>query len=114
VVRWESGLPFSELQSKQTAFSIPLDYHQGDPDLRARFRYPTGQRNDQRNRAYWTLDMRAVKEFRFSEGVNLQLTAEVFNMLNDNTLRVEERINGVSTGVRRFGRRWQLGLRLSF
>jgi len=58
--------------------------------------------------------MRAVKEFRFSKDANLQLTAEVFNMLNDNTLRIEERVNSVSTGVRRFGRRWQLGVRLSF
>jgi hypothetical protein len=114
VVRWESGLPFSVLHSRLTAFSIPPDYGMGDPDLRYRYRYPTGQRNDQRNPDYWTFDMRAVKEFSLPKGVNLQLTAEVFNMLNDNTLRVDERVNGENTGTRRFGRRYQLGLRVSF
>jgi len=38
----------------------------------------------------------------------------VFNLLDDDTLRHEERIDKVINGVRRFGRRWQLGLRLSF
>jgi hypothetical protein len=114
VVRWESGLPFSKLQSKLTAFNIPLYYYQGDPDVRFRYRYPTRQRNDQRNPSYWTFDVRAVKEFGFSKRVHMQLTAEVFNLLNDNTLRIEEQVNYVNYGTRRFGRRFQLGLRLSF
>jgi outer membrane receptor protein involved in Fe transport len=111
--RWESGLPFSELTSKLTAHTIPLDYSQGDPSISFRLRYPSGQRNDQRNPSYWTFDLRAAKEFQIAR-VNAQLTAEVFNLLNDDTIKIEQRLNTVSNIVRRNGRRYQVGFRLSF
>jgi outer membrane receptor protein involved in Fe transport len=114
-LRWESGLPFSVLRARLTAFNVPLDYGGlGDKAVESRLRYPTGQRNDQRNPSFWTVDLRAAKEIRLSRQAELQLTAEVFNLLDDQTLRLEDRIDGVVTGERRFGRRWQLGMRLSF
>ena len=39
---------------------------------------------------------------------------EVFNALNDDTLRILRVIDGHAEGVRRFGRRFQIGLRTSF
>ena len=114
-VRWESGLPYSELDDKLTVFARPPEYgNLGDIDQRFRFRYPTSQRNDQRNPSYWTVDMRLAKEFKLPRGGQLQLTGEVFNLLNDDTLILNDRINGQVSGTRRFGRQFQLGLRLGF
>jgi len=114
-LRWESGLPFSELTSRLTAFNVPLDYGGlGDKAVEYRLRYPTGRRNDQRNPSYWTVDLRAAREIRFSRRVELQLTAEVFNLLDDRTLRHDDRVDKVLNAVRRSGRRWQLGTRLRF
>jgi len=115
LIRWESGLPFSELQSRQTVYGRPPEYqNQVDLDVKFRFRYPTRQRNDQRNAAYWTVDLRVAKDLAISRKVQLQLSGEVFNLLNDDTLIIEDRINSVMGGVQRFGRRWQLGMRVGF
>jgi outer membrane receptor protein involved in Fe transport len=115
LVRWESGLPYSVLESRQTVYGRPPEYqNQVDLDTKFRFRYPTRQRNDQRNGDYWTVDLRVAKDFAISRQVQLQLSGEVFNLLNDDTLIVEDQINGMIGGVRRFGRRWQLGMRLGF
>ena len=53
--------------------------------------------------------------------MNLQLSAEVFNVLNDGTYIVYNtalergvQVNGANEALRRFGRRWQLGLRFAF
>jgi outer membrane receptor protein involved in Fe transport len=114
-LRWESGLPYSLLRARLTAFNVPLDYGGlGDKAVESRLRYPTGQRNDQRNPPFWTLDLRAAREIRLSRRAEMQLTAEVFNLFDDDTLRLESLVDGVTTGERRFGRRWQLGMRLSF
>ncbi|MCP3981241.1 MAG: TonB-dependent receptor [bacterium] len=114
-IRWESGLPYSLLISKQTVFATPPQYQNlGDRDVDVRFRYPTRQRNDQRNPDYWTFDVRLAKEFSMPRGVGLQLTAEIFNLLNDDTLRLEDQVNGINGGERRFGRQFQIGLRLGF
>ena len=114
-LRWESGLPYSLLASRLTAYNQPLDYlGLGTRDIRSRIRYPTGQRNDQRNPSFWTVDLRVAKEFHISRDVQLQLTAEVFNLLDDRTLTLESITNGQAAGARRFGRSFQLGLRLAF
>ena len=54
-------------------------------------------------------------------GMNIQLSAEIFNVLNDNTYKVFSpaveagfQINGVDTFQREFGRQWQLGMKLAF
>ncbi len=115
VIRWDSGLPYSIISGRQTVFSTPpLYFNQGPRELRTRFRFPTGQRNDQRNEAYWTFDALLAKEFALGRHGMFQLTAEVFNLFNDSSLRLEEQINGVNTGERRFGRQWQLGFRYAF
>ena len=52
----------------------------------------------------------------------MQLSADIFNLLNDGTYMINnpvfergQQINGVNTDARfRFGRRWQLGMKLSF
>jgi hypothetical protein len=115
LIRWESGLPYSEMVSRQTVYGRPPEYqNQVDLDTKFRFRYPTRQRNDQRNGDYWTVDLRVAKDFAISRRVQFQVSGEVFNLLNDDTLIIDDQINGVVGGVRRFGRRWQLGLRLGF
>jgi hypothetical protein len=55
-----------------------------------------------------------AKDFVIGSKVQFQLSGEVFNLLNDDTLIIEDRINGTMGGVRRFGRRWQLGMRIGF
>ena len=115
VVRWESGLPFSVIQSRATIWArSPLLLGTGDTSREFRFRYPSGVRNDQRNPAYWNIDMRLAKEFRLDERVNMQVTFEVFNLLDDKTLQIEDRIDTTLGGTRRFGRQFQLGLRIGF
>jgi hypothetical protein len=87
---------------------------------RPRTSYPTGQRNSERNVAMWDVNLRASKEFRVGK-TNGQLSVEVFNVLNDGTYQVYspfleagQQVNGNNDAVRRFGRSWQLGLRLAF
>lgn len=113
-IRWESGLPFSDLVSKSTVFGrAPELLNAALLDQKFRLRFTRNQRNDQRNPAFWTVDMRLAKEFRSSLGL-MQLTVEVFNLLGDDTVRLEDRIQNVNAGTRRFGRKWQMGLRFSF
>jgi hypothetical protein len=115
VVRWESGLPFSVIQSRATIWArSPLYLGAGDKSRDFRFRYPSGVRNDERNPSFWTVDMRLAKEFRLNQRVHTQLTLETFNMLNDRTLRIDDRIDSTLGGTRRFGRQFQLGLRVGF
>ncbi len=44
----------------------------------------------------------------------MQVTLEAFNLLNDKTLRIEDRIDETIGGQRRFGRQFQVGIRLGF
>ena len=83
--------------------------------------YPTGVRNDQRNDSFWTVDLKATKELRLGRNMNLQLSAEIFNLLDDGTYQVYNpflergvQFNRVNEDRRIFGRRWQMGMRLSF
>jgi len=55
------------------------------------------------------------------KGMNLQLTAEIFNLLNDNAyiiydpfLSYGQQLNGANDAYRRFGRQYQIGMRLAF
>ena len=47
-------------------------------------------------------------------GVNMQITADIFNLLNEDHLRVFVRTNGFNASTREFGRQWQLGVRVAF
>ncbi len=55
---------------------------------RNRQQYPTGHRNDQRNDSYWNFDLKFTKELNLGRGLNMQLSAEIFNLLNDGTYQI--------------------------
>jgi hypothetical protein len=44
----------------------------------------------------------------------MQVTGDVLNLLNDDSLRIFTQDNGFNAEVRRFGRRFQVGLRVAF
>jgi len=115
-ITWASGFPYSIVQRRSSQDGVPPAYQGfGVPDQpRARLLYPTGQRNDQRNEPYWLIDMRVAKELNLKGGKNLQLSAEVFNLLNQDHLRVLEQRNGITDQIRNFGRRFQLGMKFAF
>ncbi len=113
-LRWESGTPYSTLDNKRTILAIPPVYGGlGDRGTQLRLRYPSRQRNDQRNPAFWGVDLRVAREFQLRD-LNLQVTAEVFNLLDDDTLTVDDITNGNLNGTRRPGRSYQIGTRLAF
>jgi hypothetical protein len=121
-VTWQSGLPYSLLWER---FSFdtkpPITTAFGGDGARPRQTYITGVRNDQRNDSFWNIDLKATKELNLAKGMNLQLTAEVFNLLDDGTYQIYNpfvergiQINGRNEAQRRFGRRWQVGIRIAF
>ncbi len=119
---WESGLPYSLLfRRASTSQSLPIynDFNQSFTSVRTR--YLTKQRNDQRNPSAWLFNLKLVKEFNLPKGMNLQLDADIFNVLNDDTysvyntfLKSGQQINSTNDATRRFGRTYQLGMRLAF
>jgi hypothetical protein len=120
---WQSGLPYSLLQ-RQISFDAIAPEFQGLGDQaagRTRTTYLQSQRNTERNISYWDFNVKLTKEFRLGRGVNGQASVEVFNLLNDGTYQVYnpftqsgQQINGNNDAIRRFGREWQLGMRLAF
>jgi hypothetical protein len=121
-VTWQSGLPYS-LLFEDTSDDIlpPSTAVFAAPGARLRQSYPTGQRNDQRNASYWNVDLKATKELRVGRGLDLQISFEVFNLLNDDTYLIYnpffeagQNVNGINEAQRRFGRRWQVGMRAAF
>jgi len=121
-VQWQSGLPYSLLTNTFSSSTAPPQYVSVSQSFdTVRTTYPTHQRNDQRNRSYWNVDAKLVKEMNLPKGMNLQLTAEIFNLLNDNAyiiynpfLNYGQQLNGANDAYRRFGRQYQLGMRLAF
>ena len=113
-VRWESGLPYSEVVGVRSYYGATPEHSISYPLPQFRYRYVDGKRNAHRNPGYWTFDARVAREFALSKGRVFGLTFEGFNLLNDDTLRILEVREGTVNGVRRFGRRWQIGLRASF
>ena len=81
---------------------------------RTRLLYETGQRNDQRNESFWNFDLRIAKDFNLAGGKTLGVSAEVFNLLNADPLRIFEVNNGRAASVRNFGRQFQLGATFAF
>lgn len=121
-VSWQSGLPFSLLRQAFAFDAIPpLRLLSINDRLRFRNAYTTGVRNDQRNASYWNVDLKATKEMNLGRGMNLQVSAEIFNLLNDDTYtvyntgsKIGQQVNGQNEAYRRFGRSWQLGMKLAF
>jgi hypothetical protein len=120
---WESGLPYSLLfRDTSASNALPL-YGDGTTQefLSVRTRYITGQRNDQRNPSAWNFNAKFVKEINLPKGMNLRLDADIFNLLNEDTysvynpfLKLGQQINGTNQATRRFGRQYQIGMRLAF
>jgi hypothetical protein len=128
-VTWQSGLPYSLIKSDLSFDTTPpVTTVFADIASRPRQTYvnfggsPAGAvRNSERNDSFWNVDIKATKELRLGRGMNLQLSAEVFNVLDDGTYQVYNRfaqrgvqINGRNEATRRFGRRWQVGMKLAF
>ncbi len=122
-ISWQSGLPWSVLRQDFSLWAVPPIYSSSlqDVDPTVRTRYPTGQRNDQRNTSYWNFDIKAQKEFRLPGRMNLQLTASVYNLLNDQVYRIYNgglqfgrQLNGNNEAERLAGRRFEVGFRLAF
>lgn len=120
-VSWQSGLPYSILLFKPSFTAKHPDLPSGFQPNSPRFAYPTGVRNDQRNASYWDVTLKATREFTLGRSMNLQVSAEVFNVLADDTYTiynndtdVGRQINGNNEGFFRFGREWQLGMKLAF
>ena len=120
-VQYRSGLPYSLLQRSSSEASSPPIYPVGQDFTSVRTVYLTGRRNDQRNAPAWNFDAKIVKEFALKKAMNLQLTGEIFNLFGENTYVIYnnttksgQQINGTNDAYRRFGRQYQLGMRLSF
>ena len=122
-IQWNSGLPFSLLLQERSFDTLPnLTSGLGSTTSRPRQNYPTGVRNDQRNESYWNVDLRITKEFNMGRGLNMQVSADILNALNDGTRiiwdpinQVGTNVNGINRGTRfRFGRQWQLGMKLNW
>ena len=115
-VNWLSGLPYSQLQTRLAVDSLPPAYATLEEQItpRVRFVYPTRQRNDMRNRSYWNVDVNAAKEFNLKGGMNLQLRAEIFNLLNSDYLYIVGNFDGNNAWFRDFGRSFQISGRLAF
>jgi len=120
--QWESGLPYS-LLFRRTSDSNALPVYQGFSGTftSQRILYETHRRNDQRSPSAWNFDAKLVKEINLPKGMNLQLTGEIFNLLNQDTYSVYnnftksgQQINGNNDATRRFGRQYQIGMRLAF
>ena len=118
---WESGLPYSLLFRNATQSTLIPLYPDGQKYTSVRTRYLTGQRNDQRNVSAWNFNAKIVKEINLPKGMNLQLDLEIFNLLNEDTysvydpnLKLGQQVNGTNQAARRFGRQYQVGMRLAF
>jgi outer membrane receptor protein involved in Fe transport len=121
-ITWQSGRPYSIVTQAASFDAVPPSFlGLGGGTSRVRQTYDTGQRNDQRNTSWWNLDLKFTKEFNVGRGLNMQVSAEVFNVLNDGTYQIYDqvtdsglRVNGTNFAIRRFGRQWQLGLKMAF
>ena len=111
--QWQSGLPYSVVNWELGQTNLPPYLTSAITEERVRQIYVTGQRNDRRNEGYWNFDVHLSKEVNLGE-VNLQLTADIFNLLNDDTLKILNQTGGLNEAVRPFGRQFQVGLRLAF
>ena len=122
-VTWQSGLPYSLIDQK-LAFDArpPVLLNQGI-DARPGRGSSTrpAQRNDQRNASYWNVDLKFTKEMNVGRGLNLQFSAEVFNLLNDGTYLIcnplsesGQQINGNNDGDPPLRAAWQVGFKMAF
>lgn len=114
LVTWESGLPYS-IVSRTNSLNAnnPFIGKELKPQTRFRTLYPTGQRNDQRNESFWTFDVHLQKDLLIKKTM-ISLFADVFNLLNNDRLRIYRIENNQMIAERRFGRQLQIGIKVKF
>ena len=114
-VQWLSGEPYSLLRDTVT-FDITNQFIDAFAPIetRPRRQYITNQRNDQRNVSVWNIDINVSKDMKLPRGMNLQLGADVFNILNEPAVDIEDQINGFNAWLQDFGRRYQFNAKLAF
>jgi hypothetical protein len=112
-ISWQSGLPYS-ITEVQPVLDAREDFGgSGFQFFQNKTVYPSRQRNDERNVAFWTIDINFQKEFQLGPTVcSLQL--DVFNLLNDDVMWVRGIQNGRLVATRRFGRRFQAAVKVNF
>jgi hypothetical protein len=120
-LRWESGLPWSDLVQQVTAAEIPPELNGIAVATPRRTLLFVGGRNARRNGTRLCMDVRITKELSVARGVSLGIALEVFNLAADrstivyNPLRdVGRAIDGAEDARRWFGRRYQIGLQVGF
>ncbi len=100
VITWQSGLPYSILDQRGSIDGVPPPLGTlGYPATRLRITYPTGVRNSGRNPSWWNVDAKFTKERNMAHGMNLQISAEVFNLLDERAYQVYNRAS--TEGMRR-------------
>ena len=113
-ILWESGTPYS-------VEDVILDLDSGD-NVNLRTTFPTGEKNDQRNGAYWGIDARVAKRFPLGR-IQIAAEAAVRNLLDQDDLVLEAyqpstaspaALVGGPEGLRHPGRAWQLGMTVYF
>ncbi len=111
---WESGLPYSTIE-KDSYFDANNPFIGKEWSLQNRFRttYPLGQRNSQRNESYWTFDVHLQKDLLIKKTM-ISLFVDLFNLLNEDRLKILRFENGQIIAERRFGRQFQVGIKFKF
>ncbi len=119
---WESGLPYSILEMGGTYDSVsPTFVDLASNAVRQRIRYPTGQRNDRRNRPVLELNVKVDREWALPGGRSLQASIEIFNLMNDRRYQIYNhdfglgrQVNGTNEAFLSIGRQYQIGMKLAF
>jgi hypothetical protein len=119
---WQSGLPYSIINQQGTLDAVPPDLgNLGIPSTRPRSTFPTGVRNSARNVSWWNIDLKFTKEMNVGKGMNLQLSTEVYNLLDERVYQVYnpqnesgQQINGRNEAIITLGRRFLLAGKLTF
>jgi hypothetical protein len=110
---WQSGLPYSITEQRasndQPRFYGPFRIAYSQP----RTTFPSHQRNDQRNASFWNFDLAGRKDFTLGK-TNLETSVDVFNLFNDDSLRIDAIQDDRVVAQRHLGRRFQVGAKLTF
>ena len=118
--KYASGSPFSDLHYSLSPDVLPPGLQGVGVELpRPRLEYADG-RNNRRGDAIWTLDLRVVKNL-YVGGINLEWYGDVFNVLDQQDLVVQNAlygygrlIDGLLDARLRNGRSVAVGMRLDF
>ncbi len=115
-IQYESGLPFNLINRDF------VSDRSGNTSFRTIF--PTGQRNDLRNKSFWTFNANVKKGVTFGGRVKGTISFDVFDILNSDDLRIFSVNQAIKQGLqisdpvdpaeRQFGRRFQIGIELNF